>query len=236
MGKSSLTQTAEMALAAYGGRKRWQSLDRIEAEVSVRGLAFAMKSRPFFRRARLDMKVHNPESSIHPIGKDAAVAGVLRNGDVELRRNGELLAQRNNARAAFSHFRQFLYWDDLDMAYFANYAFWNYFTLPALLLREDIAWSEPEPGRLQAVFPDSFCTHSRSQDFFFEQNGLLKQHNYTAAIISRFANAANVVKTHESFEGIPFATKRIVSPASGKGKALGFPVLIDIDVHSITLH
>ena len=231
-----LTETAEKALEAYGGRKRWQDLNRIQAEVSVRGLAFAMKSRPFFRRAHLDMKVHKPESSILPIGREAAVAGLLCDGNVELRRNGELLAERSDARAAFSHFRQILYWDDLAMAYFANYAFWNYFTLPALLMREDIVWSEPAPGQLLAEFPKSIPTHSPIQEFYFEQNGLLRQHNYTATIISRFANATNVVKAHESFGGIPFATKRIVSPASRKGTALGFPVLIDIDVHNIALH
>lgn len=237
MSHRNLTETAKRAVQAYGGWAFWEKVTSIRATVSARGLAFNLKRRPAFQHALIEMKVHEPESRISPIGKDGAFAGYLNGRDSGLIQWGQSLEERKkerkNARSAFSRFRQNLYWDDLDMAYFANYAFWNYFTLPVLLMRDDISWVATGPGQLEAEFPDTIPTHSRKQTFYFDSDtGLLKQHNYTAAIISRFANAANVVKEHRTIAGIPVATKRIVTPAVPSGKPLGFPVLIDIDVHS----
>ena len=139
-------------------------------------------------------------------------------------------------RDYFSNVRQFFYWDDLDMAYFANYAFWNYFTLPNLLINNEIEWLEKSEGFLQATFPDYIPTHSKFQEFHFDlKTGLLLQHNYTADIISRFATAANVVLEHKTSNNIIFASSRRVTPKSGNGKALSFPILIDIIVHKFNL-
>ncbi len=38
-----LTQTAKLAIDAYGGIELWKSHKYIEAEVSVKGLAFTIK-------------------------------------------------------------------------------------------------------------------------------------------------------------------------------------------------
>jgi hypothetical protein len=56
------------------------------------------------------------------------------------------------------------------MAYFANYAFWNYFRLPNLLLENRIEWNEKVNGVLSALFPDSIPTHSTVQEFHFDTN------------------------------------------------------------------
>jgi hypothetical protein len=119
------------------------------------------------------------------------------------------------------------------MAYFANYAFWNYFTLPKLLMNPSIIWNELEPGLLEANFPESIPTHCKKQNFKFDMvNGNLIQHNYTAEIISGLANAAHVIVSHSKMNGLNVPSRRIVSPKLPNGKALGFPVLIDIQVHN----
>ena len=47
----------------------------------------------------------------------------------------------------------------LDQAYFAGYAFWNYLTLPALLLRPDVEWTlEVDLGRILVVAGDTART------------------------------------------------------------------------------
>lgn len=229
--------TIEKAVEAYGGVKRWQDARYIEAEVSTTGLAFTLKRRPFFKHARLVMEIGRPFSKLTPIGKRSDISGVLEGPHVRLEnKQGDIIAQRMNARDAFTLGRRTFYWDDLDMAYFANYAFWNYFTLPALLMNTTINWKEISEGILEAEFPDSIPTHSKNQKFHFDKKtGLLIQHNYTADIISRLAKAANVVMTHSKQDGIPFPASRRVTPRTLKGSPLKGPVLIDIQVHRYRL-
>lgn len=228
-----MNQTAQKALAAYGGKERWTNSKTIEAEVSVHGWAFTLKRRPFFERARISMEIARPFSRLTPIGKDPQVSGVLDGHDVRLEdQSGKVIAERKEARRYFPGGRRLFYWDDLDMAYFANYAFWNYFTLPALLLREDINWKEIEPGWLEAVFPQTIPTHSPVQRFRFDrETGLLIQHDYTANVISKLATAANVVLEHTQGTDILYPSRRLVTPRSPSGKALPGPTLIAITVH-----
>ncbi len=234
----TLKETAEKAIAAYGGRALWQNAKRVEVEMSASGLAFTLKRRPFFRHAKMVLDVHRPFSSLTPIGRNPAVTGVLDALDVRLEdEQGKVIAERRNARDYFKIGRRLFYWDDLDMSYFANYASWNYFTLPALLMREEILWTELEPGRLEARFPDAIPTHSRLQQFRFDlQTGLLIQHDYTAQIISPLAAASNVVLQHATNSaGLVYPSIRRVTPKGPKGRPLGGPVLIHLEIHDYRL-
>jgi len=171
-------------LQAYGGSEIWKKYKYIEAEVSAKGMAFKLKRRPVFEHATLKMEIAKPFSKLTPIGKNLEISGVLDGNDVRLENSkGEVLDVRKNPRQDFPGGRRFLKWDDLDMTYFANYAFWNYFTLPNLLTDKNIAWKEEKEGVLSAVFPDNYPTHSKIQEFIFDnETGLLIQHNYTVDI------------------------------------------------------
>ena len=130
-----LSLMVKKTIEAYGGTDLWQNSDVIEAEVSAKGLAFTLKRRPFFNRSKIKMAINRPYSIITPIGINKSISGILEDGDVRLENEeGEIIAERKNARTYFPYGRRLFYWDDLDMAYFANYAFWNYFTFPALLM------------------------------------------------------------------------------------------------------
>ncbi|NTV92286.1 MAG: hypothetical protein HGA72_03115 [Chlorobiaceae bacterium] len=230
----NLTETAEKAIAAYGGHTLWQNAKSVEVEMSASGLAFTLKRRPFFRHAEMVLDVHRPFSRLTPIGRDPLITGVLDGHHVRLEdKHGNFIEERRNARDYFKIGRRLFFWDDLDMSYFANYASWNYFTLPALLMREDIIWTELEPGLLDARFPDSIPTHSRVQRFRFDHDtGLLIQHDYTAQIISPLAAASNVVLQHaKNSTGLVYPSIRRVTPKGPKGKPLGGPVLIHLDIH-----
>lgn len=232
-----LSNTAKKAIEAYGGVELWQNHQFIEAEVSARGLAFTLKRRPVFDHAHIKMEINRPFSTLSPIGKNKNISGVMNGHDVQLiNENGAVIEERKNARSFFPFGRRLFYWDDMDMAYFANYAFWNYFTLPRLLMNKSIQWTEKTAGVLEAVFPDNIPTHSRIQEFHFNQdNGRLIQHNYTVDIISKLATAANCVKEHELINGLAFPSSRLVTPRSKKGVALKAPVLIDMTIHSFRL-
>lgn len=243
-GERELSVTARRALEAYGGWGLWSgSGRRVEAEVSVRGLAFVLKRRPFFQRAKILMEVDQPRSCLLPIGRLTQRAGCLSEKQVILMNmpegvhwppTGEPERVRHHPREFFQgreYWRRFFRWDDLDMAYFANYAFWNYFTLPRLLLRPNIEWTEKRLGSLRAVFPPDVPTHCRVQDFIFDSSsGLLREHNYTANVIGRWARAAHIIQEHREEGGLRFPSRRRVTPRFA-GLALPGPVLIDITVH-----
>ena len=232
-----LSLTANKAIEFYGGKELWKNSLSIEAVVSVTGLAFTLKRRPFFHFAKIKMEIGKPISRITPIGKDKNITGILNEGDVRLEdEKGNLISERKDARKYFGFGRRIFYWDDLDMAYFANYAFWNYFTLPNLLMNSEIQWIEKKEGHLEAIFPDSIPTHSKRQEFYFEkETGKLIQHNYTADIISKFAKATNFVTEHTNQNGLEYPCARKVTPSSLKGNALPGPILIDIKIHDYKL-
>ena len=232
-----MNQTAEKAIAAYGGKELWSNARIIEAEVSVHGWAFTLKGRPFFKHAKIKMEVARPVSRLTPIGRNPQISGVLDGHDVRLEDvSGKIVEERKNTRGYFPGGRRLFYWDDLDMSYFANYAFWNYFTLPALLMREDIDWKEIESGWLEAAFPDTIPTHNKVQRFRFDlETGLLIQHDYTADIITKLATAANVVLEHKQGAGYMYPSRRLVTPRAPSGKPLPAPVLIDITVHDFQI-
>lgn len=230
-------EIAETAIEAYGGKELWQNSQHIEAEVSTRGLAFTLKRRPFFKHAKIKMEIHRPYSELTPIGKKKNITGVLNGFDVQLKdETGKVVAERKNAKQYFPFGRRLFKWDDLDQAFFANYAFWNYFTLPALLMNPKIDWKQKAENVLQATFPDSIPTHNKVQDFYFDpKTGLLNRHDYTVDIISKHASPANVIHKHEFKDGFVYGSKRIVTPINKKNIPKKGPVLIDIDVHSFKL-
>ena len=228
-----LSTTAIKAINYYGGAGLWQKHKYIEAEVSCKGLAFSLKHRPFFNHCLIKMEINKPFSKLTGISKNKNIVGVLNNNDVWLENNeGKILAMRKNARSFFPFGRRLFWWDDMDISYFSNYAFWNYFTLPNLLMNPEIIWQEIKEGHLRAQFPGSIPTHSKIQDFFFDKiSGQLLQHNYAVDIISKYAKPANVILKHTQFNGINVATSRLVTPTNKKGVPLKRPVLIDITVH-----
>lgn len=230
-----MSQIIQKAIEAYGGKKLWVKTKRLEAVFSVHGLAFILKRRPYFKRAKIMMEIERPFSKITPIGKNSEISGILDGPDVRLENEaGEVIQERKNARQYFPGGRRLLFWDDLDMAYFANYAMWNYLTLPYLLLREDINWREIEAGILEATFPQEIPTHNQTQRFRFDQEtGLLLQHDYTAEVISSLAKAAHVVLDHSEKEGLRFTSHRRVTPMFLSGKPLRFPTLIEITIHDL---
>jgi hypothetical protein len=226
-----LTQTARRAIDAYGGEARWRGASAVEAVFSAGGAAFVAKKRPTFEWAHVHVSIAEPRVRLRPVDR-RGTAGVLEGERVWLESaRGKTIASRDDPRRLFPGGRRAHWWDRLDMTYFACYAIWNYLTLPALLLRDDIAWTEPAPGVLDARFPPHLPTHCAEQRFHFDAaTGLLAQHDYTAEVFGEWAKAAHVVLEHGTWEGIPFPAKRRVTPRLPDGQPAADPVLIWIDV------
>jgi hypothetical protein len=228
-----LCSVARRALEAYGGEERWRSAQTLTVRVTAWGWAFRLKWRPRLEALRAEMAVHRPEVRLEmPRGRGTAVLAGL---DVRIEgEGGAVLAGRRDARRWFPYGRRALWWDDLDFAYFASYALWNYVTLPALLLRRDIGWEEIGPRSLRGRFPPALPTHSPVQEFHFEESGLLRQHDYTAEVFGGWARAANVVVGHRR-DPVPYAAERRVTPRLPRGGPAPAPLLVGIRLEGLEL-
>ncbi|MGH2984998.1 MAG: hypothetical protein ACRDK5_12245 [Solirubrobacterales bacterium] len=87
--------------------------------------------------------------------------------------------------------------------------------------------------RLNVVFPEDLHTHSRRQCFYFDSRGLLRRHDYTAQVVSRFANVAHLCDEHREVEGLVVPTRRRVVPEGLGNRALPGPTLVWIELDSI---
>jgi hypothetical protein len=228
----ALSKTAERAVAAYGGADLWKSAVAINATPSARGLAFRLKWQKPFQRAKARFEIAGPKARIQPIDSEGNT-GVLNGHDVAIEgKDGAIMESRPAARQYFPNGRRLLWWDRLDQTYFACYALWNYSTLPALLLREDIFWTEESDGVLDARFPAHLPTHSERQRFRFDTTtGLLVQHDYVAEVLGGWAKASMAVLEHRLWNGIPYVSRRRGTPTGPRGQPRKGPVMVEIEVH-----
>lgn len=228
----------EQVLEAHGGRKRWQSLDRIEADFSSGGLAFSLHLQPWtLQGLKISVQPHARRvvlrDFVHP-----GWSGVWTPNQVQiLDDTGVVVAQRQDPRTAFSRIDKQVRWNKLDILYFAGYALWNYLSFPFILEAPGVSLSETESNtrELRARFDSSVPTHSEVQSFHVDASGLLTRHDYTADVIGKWANAANFCLASELVDGLRFYTRRRVLPRFGTQTVLPFPTLVWIEIDAIRL-
>jgi hypothetical protein len=222
----------QRVVGAYGGESPWRESTAVEITYSAWGWAFRLKWQRPFRKAHARLDISQPRAIIAPIDRRGNT-GVLDGHDVRIEdANGNGLASREGARSLFPGGRRLLWWDHLDQTYFAGYAIWNYMVLPALLLREDIEWTQVRESSLEGRFPSTLPTHCERQQFHFDpETHLLRQHDYTANVIGGWAKAAHVVLEHQTEGGVPFTSKRRVTPRGADERPRSGPLLVGIDIH-----
>jgi hypothetical protein len=229
---------ADRVVEAYGGEERWRAATQIDVHLDAGGLLFRWKRGRGFRGLHMRADVWEPRISMDPFYKPGQV-GILEGLDVRVETTGgQVLESRQNARSFFPYGRRFIWWDKLDMAYFFGFALWNYLTLPALILRDDIQWRELSDTQLEATFPDHIATHCAVAKYHFDPaTSLLERYDYTSHAFGRWAVANHMTPEHRTNdEGIPFASRREVRPEMpGGDKPMPFPLLIWADVHDFKL-
>jgi hypothetical protein len=212
----------ERTIEAHGGREAWHGREGFEIEASAGGVAWPMRTRrkPGSFRARLVTERPWMEVFDYPEPGSTGVfePDVVRIGDVE----------RRDPRAAFEKLRRQVHWDDLDLLYFAGYAWWNYMAFPFMLERPGFEVEE-RPGRVLAVrFPDGFPTHSPEQLYHLDEQHRLVRHDYTAHVFGAWARAKHLSSEHRFFDGLLVPTKRRVYMRGTR-----FPVIISLDVKAV---
>ena len=234
----------EQIVVAHGGRALWQSLNAVSARLSFGGLAFAARlNRAGLRERWVQVSAYEPRVVLADYPGPGR-RGTFTPGRVWIESaGGEVLAERRSPRTAFSSPRRYLWWDDLDLLYFAGYALWNYLSFPFLLTLPDVEIREiapwPEAGeiwrRLAVQFPDELPTHSREQIFYFDQHFRLRRFDYDPVLFLPRATAAHYCSEYRDFAGLSMPTRRKVLPRRPDGRVLSRPTLVWIEIEEVLL-
>jgi hypothetical protein len=231
--RSAGSSLAERVVAAYGGEELWRTATAVEALLDTGGFLFRWKRGRGLRGLHIRTEIREPRTFMKPFYEPEQV-GILDGQDVRLETtDGKVIESRKDARAGFPWGRRFLWWDKLDFAYFFGYAMWNYLTLPALILRDEIDWREVSENTLEATFPPHLPTHCPTMQYHFDpETSLLHQYDYTSEPFGGFAVAAHMTPEHRTVDGVTFASKRRVMPKWPGGTGpMPFPLLIWADLH-----
>jgi hypothetical protein len=231
------------ALNAHGGRDRWLAVTSLSAPVSMGGSLWSGKGHDgVFGDAAVFIDPHRQHVEFSGFGP-RRLRTWFEPGLVSVRtKDGTEIDRRRDPRASFPQDAAAA-WDDVQVAYFASYAIWNYLTLPYLLNTAGIrtAEIEPWPGadsswrRVSADFTETTIeTHNRLQYFSFDSNNLLARHDYDADVLGG-APASNQATAYSEFGGLLFSTRRRVTARSSDGAAGSGPVLVSIDFGEITV-
>jgi hypothetical protein len=148
--------------------------------------------------------------------------GVYSSGQVQILDGETLLEARAQPRASFAGLRKHRPWSPVDALYFFGYALAHYHSLPFSL-------AEARPLRLvrarstgrllrgvEVDLPEELHTHSRRQAFFFDDEGLLRRHDYVAEIVGWWARGAHRWDDYIDVAGLPVARRRHVAARLGR--------------------
>lgn len=153
---------------------------------------------------------------------------------------GEVVSERKNARAAFGG-RRHIWWDDLDLLYFAGYALWGYVVAPFIFTRPGYEVEEIEPWRehgeewpgLRVRFPDGVPAHSREQSYYFGPDGLIRRNDYTAEVFGGWAKATHYVWDYREFGGFMVPTRRLAMPRGPGGRPVRAVKIVKIAIDDV---
>ena len=234
------SELVEEVIAAHGGLELWERASEVRVRLSSGGFAFASKLQgSAVRDVEVRVCTRGQRVTFTPYPRPGQRGVLEQDGSVRIETDsGELIEAREHARGAFLDLRHKLWWDRLDILYFATYAIWTYISTPFVFVLEDYQVRELDPWeedgerfrRLAVTFPKDVHTHSREQVFYIDTNGLIRRHDYTAEPIGGWAKAAHYCFDHQSFDGLVLPTRRRVYPRKRDNQRRSRPLLVWIEV------
>jgi hypothetical protein len=213
------------AIDRHGGWEAWKALRVLIVKPrALSGLLPWLKGhgRTFGLPSRAEVRPHDAKATFfdYPT-KDAT--GTFAAGAITLTdASGASVLSLADARAQYRGVRKLRRWSAADALYFFGYALTHYHSLPFSLARG-------EPRRLVRIrsggralagveveLPADLHTHCRRQTFYFDQEGLLRRHDYVAEIAGGWARGAHFWRDFVTVGGIQMATVRHVVARLGR--------------------
>ncbi|NBM15261.1 hypothetical protein [Streptomyces sp. GC420] len=228
-------------ISAHGGLDRYAQYDSVTAHFRSGGALWTLKGRDgIFDRAAVRVGLRRQHASHYPFTAPGLHTSFTARRVAVETDGGEVRTERLDPRAAFEGHTLETPWDDLHVAYFAGYAMWTYLTSPFTFASPGFRTEELAPvvedgqtwSRLKVTFPEDIATHSREQIFYFDREGLLRRHDYTAEVLGA-GPAAHYSFGHKRFGGIVVPTRRRVYPLGDDGVVRRDIELVTIDVEGV---
>jgi len=201
---------------AHGGMDRWKSHEKVEATIVSGGGFFPLKGLlPDADPRRTTVWLHEQRSSLVPFGAPDQRSMFTSERIAIEKLDGTVVAERPVPKDSFAGHQMNTPWDALQRAYFNGEALWTYLVTPFLLAMDGVRVEETEPWKeggqtwrvLRAYFPGAIETHSLVQDFFFDDAGLLRRHDYQLNIAGGFG-ASQLTSQYTTADGIALPTRR----------------------------
>jgi hypothetical protein len=237
-----MSDLLNLALDAHGGLNRWSRVQAVTVSASVSGEIWRDKGKvDYLKSVILNVETKRERVTMDFSGQDKR--SVFEPNRVEiLRRDGTIIATRDDPEASFRGQERFTPWDDLHVAYFSGEAFYTYCNTPFLCTYDGFSSQEISPiqvdgetwRRLEVTFPDTIKSHTKTQIFCFGPDGLLRRHDYTVDVLGG-APGLNYASDYREVDGIIFPTKRRVYAYKGDYQLVKEPLLVDIDMSEIAL-
>ncbi len=236
-----MSDLLELAMEAHGGLERWQRVATLIATASIGGAMWARKGQG---GALEDVAVE-----VDPRRQSVRYSPFIRPGLQSLYEHGRVsvltdcgsvLSTLENPRDSFAGHSLETQWDELQLAYFSGYAMWTYLTTPFLFTLPGFRYEEVEPWvendetwrRLRVTFPDNVESHSRVQDFYFGEDGILRRQDYSTEISGNRPVVLYATEP-EYFGGLIFPTRRRAYARGTDNLPLDVPVGVAIDFHDV---
>jgi hypothetical protein len=236
-----MSTLAKVAMDAHGGLDRWRRLKAVSAHLVQGGALWKLKGHDgTLSDVHLTVDLRREWASHWPFMQANQRTSFQSDRIAIETRDGAVVEERRNPRESFKGHVLDTPWDNLQLAYFAGYAMWTYlnapflFALPGVETEEIQPWQEKGEAwrRLRVTFPVSIATHSAQQTFYFDQQGLLKRHDYDVDI-SGGTPAAHYVSELEEFSGIMVPTRHTVLGRQPDGRPVPTPVVVSIDISEV---
>lgn len=231
-----------LALEAHGGLKRWSQVACVMAAASITGELWGSRNKPdYLKNVVFKVETKKERVTMDFPGQDKR--SVFEPNRVEMqRRDGTVVASRDDPEASFQGHEQSTPWDDIHVAYFSGEALYTYLNTPFLCTYDGFSSEEIPPiqvegeswRRLKVTFPDTVRSHTKTQIFCFGPDGLLRRHDYTVDVLGG-APGLNYASDYRNVDGIIFPTKRRVYAYKGDYQIVKEPLLVRIDMAEIAL-
>lgn len=227
-------------IEAHGGLDRWNSFEKVEADIIGGGGFIPFKGLPAVTPRHVTIWLHEQRATVASIdGSGPTIIFTPDRVAVE-QADGAVLAERSAPRASFAGHQMNTPWDPLHLAYFSGEALSTYFKTPFLLASDGVEVEEVEPWMegpetwrvLRATFPETVETHSRVQHFYFGDDLLLRRHDYRVDIAGGF-RAAQIVADPIEAGGIRLPSKRRAYTSTADGQPIFDMLMVSIDVSNV---
>jgi hypothetical protein len=214
----------ERAIERHGGWDAWQRTGGVTARlVALTGLVPESKGLgvTFPMPGRVDVWPRRAVAVLHDypaIGRRA----VFSAGQVQVLDGETILEARAAPRATLAGPRKLRRWSPLDALYFFGYALTHYFSLPfSLVAARPLGVRRVRSGGrsltgVEVELPAGLHTHCRRQTFFFDDEGLLRRHDYVADIVGWWARGAHLWDDFVDVGRLPIPRRRHVVARLGR--------------------